>query len=244
MLPFSVVVAFDRTLLSSISRRGPKYRSCKAPKYGPKESAETANTGVVTKDQLDARTVYRPGEVLEATPGLIASHHSGEGKANQFYLRGFNLDHGTDVRTTIDGIPVNERSHAHGQGWTELNFLIPELVNLLEYRKGPFYAAEGDSASAGAVHVTYLNHLAKGVASVGLGQSGYRRTFLANSPKLGDGNLLYALELFHNDSPFTEPDNLIVLDVTHSGASWIRQSPRKWDSWARTRRDDRGRRLS
>lgn len=171
------------------------------------ESAETANTGVVTKEHLDARTVYRPGEVLEATPGLVASQHSGEGKANQFYLRGFNLDHGTDLRTTIDGVTVNQRSHAHGQGWTDLNFLIPELVNLLEYRKGPFYAAEGDFASAGAVHVTYVDRLDKGIASVGLGQRGYRRTFLADSPKLVEGNLLYALELFHNDGPFTEPDN-------------------------------------
>jgi hypothetical protein len=171
------------------------------------ESAETANTGVVTKQQLDARTVYRPGEVLEATPGLVASQHSGEGKANQFYLRGFNLDHGTDLRTTIDGMTVNQRSHSHGQGWTDLNFLIPELVNLLEYRKGPFYAAEGDFASAGAVHISYVDRLDQGIASVGLGQHGYARTFLANSPKLGSGNLLYALELFHNDGPFVRPDD-------------------------------------
>src|SRR4051794_21543024 len=134
------------------------------------EAAETANTGVVTKQQLDARTVYRPGEVLEATPGLVASQHSGEGKANQFYLRGFNLDHGTDLYTTIDGMAVNQRSHSHGQGWTDLNFLIPELVNLLEYRKGPFYAAEGDFASAGAVHISYVDRLDQGIASVGLGQ--------------------------------------------------------------------------
>lgn len=171
------------------------------------ETAETANTGVVTREQLDARTVYRPGEVLEATPGLVASQHSGEGKANQFYLRGFNLDHGTDLRTTIDGVTVNQRSHAHGQGWTDLNFLIPELVNLLEYRKGPFYAAEGDFASAGAVHISYVDRLDQGIASVGLGQRGYGRTFLADSPRVASGNLLYALELFHNDGPFIEPDN-------------------------------------
>lgn len=171
------------------------------------ERAETANTGVVTQQQLDARTVYRPGEVLEATPGLVVSQHSGEGKANQFYLRGFNLDHGTDLLTVIDGMPVNQRSHAHGHGWTDLNFLIPELVNLLEYRKGPFYAAEGDFASAGAVHISYVDRLEKGMASVGLGQAGFARTFLANSPKVGQGNLLYALELFHNDGPFAVPDN-------------------------------------
>ena len=171
------------------------------------ESAETANTGVVTRKQLEARTVYRPGEVLEATPGLVVSQHSGEGKANQFYLRGFNLDHGTDLRTTIDGMVVNQRSHSHGQGWTDLNFMIPELVDLLEYRKGPFYAAEGDFAAAGAVHVSYVGKLDQGIASLGVGSNGFLRSFVADSPKAGNGNLLYALELFHNDGPFVVPDN-------------------------------------
>ena len=168
--------------------------------------AGTANEGVVTQQQLEARTVYRPGELLEAVPGLIVSQHSGEGKANQFYLRGFNLDHGTDLRTTIDGMLVNQRSHAHGQGWTDVNFLIPELTSLLDYRKGPFYAAEGDFSSAGSVNVTYANTLAQGIASVGIGQNGYRRTLLADSPSLGDGKLLYALELFGNNGPFVVPD--------------------------------------
>ena len=168
--------------------------------------AGTANEGVVTQQQLEARTVYRPGELLEAVPGLIVSQHSGEGKANQFYLRGFNLDHGTDLRTTIDGMLVNQRSHSHGQGWTDVNFLIPELTSLLDYRKGPFYAAEGDFASAGAVNVSYANTLAQGIASVGIGQNGYRRTLLADSPSLGDGKLLYALELFGNNGPFVVPD--------------------------------------
>ena len=169
--------------------------------------AGTANEGVVTQQQLDARTVYRPGELLEAVPGLVVSQHSGEGKANQFYLRGFNLDHGTDLRTTIDGMLVNQRSHAHGQGWTDVNFLIPELATLLDYRKGPFYAAEGDFSSAGALNVRYANTLPQGITSVGLGQNGFIRTLLADSPKVGDGNLLYAIELFKNDGPFTVGDD-------------------------------------
>ena len=118
--------------------------------------ADSANVGTVTKAQLDARTVYRPGELLESTPGLVVSQHSGEGKANQFYLRGFNLDHGTDLRTTVDGMIVNQRSHAHGQGWTDLNFVIPELATGLEYKKGPYYASEGDFSSAGAVRLWAL----------------------------------------------------------------------------------------
>ena len=169
--------------------------------------ADSANSGVVTQQQLDARTVYRPGEVLEATPGLIVSQHSGEGKANQFYLRGFNLDHGTDLRSTVDGMLVNQRSHTHGQGWTDLNFLIPELATLLEYRKGPYYAAEGDFASAGTVSVRYADKLDHGIASIGFGQKGFRRVLLADSPAVGNGNLLYALEAYHNDGPFTMPDD-------------------------------------
>ena len=169
--------------------------------------SDAASAGVVTQKQLEARTVYRPGELLEATPGLIVSQHSGEGKANQFYLRGLNLDHGTDLRTSVDGMLVNQRTHSHGQGWTDLNFLIPELAQRVEYRKGPYYAEQGDFASAGAVSVMYANRLPSGIASIGVGQNGFRRTLLADSPKFGNGNLLYALELFHNDGPFVHPDN-------------------------------------
>ena len=169
--------------------------------------ADSASQGVVTQKQLEARTVYRAGELLEATPGLVVSQHSGEGKANQFYLRGFNLDHGTDLRTTVDGMLVNQRSHAHGQGWTDLNFLIPELASRLEYRKGPYSAAEGDFASAGAVSVVYADKLDQGIASIGFGEKGYRRMLLADSPLWGAGRLLYALELDHNDGPFIRPDD-------------------------------------
>ena len=169
--------------------------------------ADSANAGVITQQQLEARTVYRPGELLEATPGLIVSQHSGEGKANQFYLRGFNLDHGTDLRTTVDGMLVNQRSHSHGQGWTDLNFLIPELADRLEYRKGPYYVAEGDFATAGAASVVYADRLPQGIASFTAGQHGLGRGLLAASPDFCNGRLLYALELFHNNGPFVNPDN-------------------------------------
>ena len=105
--------------------------------------SDSASEGYIAQKQLKARTVYRPGELLEATPGLIVSQHSGEGKANQYYLRGINLDHGTDLRTTVDGMLVNQRSHSHGQGWTDLNFLIPEITSGLEYRKGPYMQMKG-----------------------------------------------------------------------------------------------------
>ena len=168
--------------------------------------ADSASVGTVTKKQLDARTAYRPGELLEATPGLVVSQHSGEGKANQFYLRGFNLDHGTDLRTSVDGMLVNQRSHSHGQGWTDLNFVIPELATGLRYKKGPYFASEGDFSSAGAVEVTYADALASGIVNLGAGQNGYRRFLVADSPALDSGKLLYALEVMRNDGPFTRPD--------------------------------------
>src|SRR5438105_4292024 len=93
----------------------------------------------------DSRGEYR----FDAVPGVIISQHSGEGKANQYYLRGFNLDHGTDFATTVAGIPVNMPTHAHGQGYSDLNFLIPELVSGLQFSKGPYFADQADFASAG-----------------------------------------------------------------------------------------------
>lgn len=168
---------------------------------------DAASSGSIGARELEQRIAYRPGELLEAAPGLMVSQHSGEGKANQFYLRGFNLDHGTDLATWVDGMPVNQRSHAHGQGWTDLNFLIPEITTRLDYAKGPYSARQGDFASAGSASVTYANRLVQDVATVTLGQDGFVRTALAGSPQLAGGSLLYALELLHNDGPFTHPDD-------------------------------------
>ncbi|WP_373888442.1 TonB-dependent receptor [Massilia genomosp. 1] len=175
--------------------------------------ADSANAGSINQKQLDMRTMYRPGELLEAVPGLIVTQHSGEGKANQFFLRGFNLDHGTDLRTTVDDMPVNQRSHAHGQGWTDLNFLIPELAARMDYRKGPYSARDGDFASAGAAAVTYANRLAQTTSSASIGQNGFARALLAASPEAGGGNLLYAVEAMHNDGPFTRPDDYRKLNA-------------------------------
>jgi outer membrane receptor protein involved in Fe transport len=169
--------------------------------------ADSANAGTVNQKELAMRTVYRPGELLEAAPGLIVSQHSGEGKANQFFLRGFNLDHGTDLATYLDDMPVNQRSHAHGQGWTDLNFLIPELTARLDYKKGPYSASEGDFASAGSASITYANRLARNVATASIGQDGHARTALAASREIDDGVLTYALEALHNDGPYTHPDD-------------------------------------
>lgn len=169
--------------------------------------ADSATEGVTGRAELAERPISRPGEVLETVPGLIISQHSGSGKANQYYLRGFNLDHGTDFRITVDDIPVNLPSHGHGQGYSDLNFLIPELIDSVRYKKGPYYADEGDFSAAGATHIQYVDRLDHGLVEVGPGQDGYRRLLLADSKKMGTGDLLGAVEYLHNDGPFERPDN-------------------------------------
>lgn len=168
---------------------------------------DAANAGMIGQKKLENMTTYRPGELLEAIPGIIVSQHSGEGKANQFYLRGFNLDHGTDLRTTLDDMPVNQRSHSHGQGWTDLNFLIPELAARMDYKKGPYSSTTGDFSSAGSAAITYANRLRQSIFSSTVGEHNYQRALLAASPDFADGSLLYALELMHNDGPFIQGDN-------------------------------------
>ncbi len=165
----------------------------------------SASEGLVLPDQLENRPVLRPGELLEVVPGLVVTQHSGDGKANQYFLRGFNLDHGTDFATSVDGIPVNLPTNAHGQGYTDLNFLIPELVDTIAYRKGTYYAEEGNFSAAGAAHIAYRSRLDAPFAMVAAGENGYYRTVLGASPQLGPGNLLVAGEYFHNDGPWREP---------------------------------------
>ncbi|MGH8551768.1 MAG: TonB-dependent receptor domain-containing protein, partial [Methylococcales bacterium] len=164
--------------------------------------AGSASQGNVGQEQLKLRPMIRPAEVLESVPGLIVTQHSGEGKANQYYLRGFNLDHGTDFLTQVDGVPVNLASHAHGQGWTDTNFLIPELIRTLSYQKGVYYAENGDFSSAGAADIQLFNDLPGGIIKFTGGSFDYYRGLVASSVKAWDGDFLYAVEGNYNDGPW------------------------------------------
>ncbi len=170
--------------------------------------ATSASVGAITAEQLEARPIMRPGEVLEAVPGLITSQHSGEGKANQYYLRGFNLDHGSDFATTLAGVPMNESSGAHAHGYSDVNLLIPELVSGVQYTKGPYFAEHGDFSAAGSANVNYVNVLERPLLSLSSGGQGWGRVFGAASPEVGAGNLLVALELSKNDGPWELPDDM------------------------------------
>ena len=158
--------------------------------------------------EVNAVPFLRPGEALEVVPGLIVTQHSGEGKANQYFLRGFNLDHGTDLAIKVDGMPVNMPTHGHGQGYADINFLVPELIQSVYVRKGPYYADVGDFSSAGSVEIDYLNKLPKNLAEVTVGSFGYRRGLAAGSTAVGAGTLLSAIEGVKYNGPWDVPDNV------------------------------------
>ena len=174
--------------------------------------ASAASQGAITAKQLEARPIMRPAEVLEAVPGLIASQHSGEGKANQYYLRGFNLDHGSDFAVAIAGVPVNLPTQAHFHGYADTNTLIPELVSGVQFKKGPYYADDGDFSAAGSSNVNYVNRVDRPIVSLSGGGQGWGRLFGAASPKVRGGHLLVAMEAVHNDGPWTLEDNFRKLN--------------------------------
>ncbi len=161
-----------------------------------------------TGAEVNAVPFLRVGEALEIVPGLIVTQHSGEGKANQYFLRGFNLDHGTDLAISVDGMPVNMPTHGHGQGYADINFMIPELIQSVNVRKGPYFADVGDFGSAGSVAIDYVNKLPKNIAEVTLGSFGYRRALAAGSTAVGEGTLLTAIEGTKYNGPWDVPDNV------------------------------------
>jgi len=169
--------------------------------------ADSATQGTVGAAQLAERPTLRPGEVLETVPGVIITQHAGGGKANQYFLRGFNLDHGTDFATFLDGMPLNLPTHGHGQGYSDMNIVIPELVQRVNYQKGVYYAENGDFSSAGAAHLDFFKVLPQSIATIEGGMYNYGRVMFAASPKASDGHLLYAGEFLHNDGPWERPDN-------------------------------------
>jgi hypothetical protein len=200
--------------LNSIRSTQPAVTPSGAPNVasGPVGLPNMASQMIATGDELNARPVTRPGEILEAVPGLIVTQHSGEGKANQYFLRGYNLDHGTDMAIWVDDVPINMRTHAHGQGYADLNWLMPETVNTLEIRKGPYFADEGDFASAGNLHVGLIDRVNRNIAEMTVGSFGYQRIFGMGSVRIGDGTLLYAGETGAYNGPWVNPDDMRKLN--------------------------------
>ena len=173
---------------------------------------DAASQGVVRREELERRPIFRAGEVMETVPGMIVTQHAGDGKANQYFLRGYNLDHGTDFATWVAGMPINMPTHAHGQGYTDLNFLIPELVSQVQYNKGPYFAEDGDFASVGSARISYAEQLQSSAASLTAGPYGYKRALLAGSPQLGAGRVVYGFEYGYADGPWNNPEKFHKLN--------------------------------
>jgi hypothetical protein len=167
--------------------------------------ARSASEGVVGQMDLAIRPLLRPGDVLEAVPGLVVTQHSGSGKSNQMFLRGFNLDHGTDFSTAIDGMPINLRSHGHGQGYTDINFLIPETVARINFVKGPYHAELGDFSSAGGAEIETADVLNNQLAWT-LGENGFHRGLAMGSFANGSTRLSGAVEVQRYDGAWTDVD--------------------------------------
>ncbi len=190
-------------------------------------TSDAASQGAIEAGLLRSRPALRPGEILEFVPGVIVTQHTGDGKANQYFLRGFNLDHGTDFATSVNGMPTNLPTHAHGQGYSDLNFLIPELVQRVEYRKGPYYAKGGDFSLAGAADIAYRTGFDRPFFDLGIGQRGFRRHVAGGSTDMGSGRtLLGAFEVMGHDGPWVVPQGLkrhngvVTLSGVGDSSSW------------------------
>ncbi|HKE86776.1 MAG TPA: TonB-dependent receptor [Vicinamibacterales bacterium] len=199
--------AFTETITVTVHRPFRDLATVEDPRRSLIGIAGSASEGALTAKDIEGRPSARPGDLLESVPGLVISQHSGEGKANQYYLRGFNLDHGTDFAVSVAGVPVNMPTHGHGQGWSDVNFLIPELVSGVQFKKGPYYANEGDFSTAGAANINYVNALERPLAQLTVGGLGYDRLLAAASPRIGAGNLLVGFETGTADGPWVTPED-------------------------------------
>jgi hypothetical protein len=168
--------------------------------------AESASQGTVGATEIQDRPILRSGEVLETVPGLIVTQHAGGGKANQYFLRGFNLDHGTDIAIFLDDMPLNLPSHAHGEGYSDMNIVIPEFVERVNFEKGPYYANAGDFSSAANAHMEFFKTLPENFFKVEGGTHTYGRAVFGASQKFGPGNLLYGAEEYYYNGPWVHPD--------------------------------------
>ena len=170
-------------------------------------TADTASQGAVTRTEVELRPIFRVGQLYETVPGLVVTIHSGEGKANQYLLRGFNLDHGTDFASFVDAMPVNRPTNAHGQGYSDQNFLMPQVVGGLDYTKGPYYAEIGDFGAVGATHVKLIDDLPNSMTATA-GTQRDQELYAGGTAHLSDDMRFWvAGAASHFDGPWSPPEN-------------------------------------
>lgn len=189
-------------------------------------AADSASEGIVGYDDLTTRPLLRVGELVEVIPGMIATQHSGGGKANQYFLRGMNLDHGTDFSIQFEGMPVNFRTHAHGQGYLDMNFIIPELVQTIEYRKGTYSADVGDFSAASSSKFETYNSLERGFVQATWGSEEYLRLVAANFWEVDNGTWLLGGEMRLSDGPWENAEDVELFNgfVKYTTSLWDKQA--------------------
>lgn len=170
-------------------------------------SALTGSEGTVGFADFENLPISRTGELVENVPGVIATQHSGTGKANQYFLRGFNLDHGTDFAGFVDGVPINMPTHGHGQGYLDFNFIIPETIERIDFRKGPYFADIGNFSAAGTIAFKTYDIIDPFVQFT-LGQFGFSKATAAGSAAIGNNNILVAVDATRTDGPSLLDENL------------------------------------
>jgi len=188
-------------------------------------SDQKVNMNVISKIDIATRPVNNAQDILRIVPGMFIAQHAGGGKAEQIFLRGFDCDHGTDINLSVDGMPVNMVSHAHGQGYADLHFVIPETIEKVNVKKGPYNASIGDFSTAGAIQFQTKNRLDNNTVSLEAGRFGHYRmltmlNLLGEKAREKNQNLFVAGEYFFKRGFFESPDNLnrINLFAKYSGA--------------------------
>ncbi len=207
LLALSACVLHGQAIAGGVTGADLEQVTITARRIALQGSPRAASEGTVLAEQLQNRPLLRVGELLEVVPGLIVTQHTGDGKANQYFLRGFNLDHGTDFSTHVEGIPVNMPTHAHGQGYTDLNFVIPELVERIVYRKGTYYPELGNFSAMGSAELSYVDRMRPFISLTG-GEDGYARAVAGGAFDIGGGALLLGLESDRTDGPWVLAENL------------------------------------
>ena len=166
---------------------------------------------------FELRPHGRPADVLRLIPGLIINQHQGGGKAEQYLIRGFDADHGTDLAIFVDNLPVNMRSHAHGQGYADLHFLIPETVRAVDVLKGPYFAEYGDFDTAGVVNFITRDFVEENTLEISGGSFNTQRYLALLSPTKDQVKTFLAIEGYHSDGPFDTPQRLSPLQRVRQG---------------------------
>ncbi len=174
------------------------------------EAPITAASALTTSGtELALRPITRPGDIAEAMPGMFAVQHSGGGKANQYFVRGFDADHGTDLALSVAGVPVNLLSHAHGQGYADMHWLIPELVSSVDVRKGPYEVFDGDLATAGAIDIHLVDAVEESSLSATYGSWNTARALGIGGLRRGPTTVVVAGEAYTTDGPFLNEEDLV-----------------------------------